>query len=204
MADGPPPIIGIAGGVGSGKTTVARMLGDLGCVVVHSDDLARLALRQPDVRDAIASWWGPGVLDSSGEVDRGAVARIVFARPAERKRLESLVHPWIEERRREIFDGAPPGTPALVIDAPLLFEAGLDAECDAVIFVETDRAARLARLGETRGWNQDELDKREDSQLGLDEKRSRSDYVIVNDGDLQALREQVGRILKHMTQDRRR
>ncbi len=196
-------ILGIAGGVGAGKSTVAGILAGLGCVVADSDVLGREALRDPDLRDKIVSWWGTGVLDESGEIDRAAVARIVFARPRQRRRLESLVHPWIRSRRRALFEQAPPDTRALVIDAPLLFEADLDRECTAVIFVETDRPQRLARLADSRGWHETELARREESQISLDDKRARSDYVVINNGDLDELSEQIHRILNELRQPRR-
>jgi dephospho-CoA kinase len=197
------PSLGIAGGVGSGKSSVAAILAELGCVVCDSDGLARESFSDPAVRDEIISWWGSGVVDESGGIDRAEVARIVFSRPDQRQRLESLVHPWIETRRRKLFEQAPPDTRALVIDAPLLFEAGLDAECDAVIFVETDPARRLARLTKSRGWDEAQWKKREESQLSLDDKRARSDYVVINNGDLDTLTEQVRRILNELTQPRR-
>lgn len=191
------PIIGIAGGIGSGKSTVARILGELGCVVVDSDALARAALREPAIRDELVRWWGGSILDE-GEVNRSAVAKIVFSDPVQRKRLEGLTHPWIEQRRREIFAAAPADAPALVIDAPLLFEAGLDSECDAVIFVDVDRTTRLARLAASRGWDDAELARREDSQLPLDEKRSEADYVVVNRRGEQELASQVSEVLRQI------
>ena len=203
MANSSLPSLGIAGGVGSGKSSVAAILAQLGCLVADSDALAREAVRDPAVRDRIVSWWGSGVLDESGEIDRGEVARIVFSRPDQRRRLESLVHPWIEARRRKLFEQAPPDARALIIDAPLLFEAGLDRECDAVIFVETDPARRLARLTSSRGWDEAQWKKREESQLSLDDKRARSDYVVINNGDLDELTEQIRRILNELTQPRR-
>ncbi len=196
-------IIGIVGGVGAGKSTVAGILAGLGCVVADSDAMAREALRDPDLRAEILSWWGPAVLDESGAIDRSAVARIVFARPRQRQRLESLVHPWIRSRRRALFKQAPSATAALVIDAPLLFEAGLDRECTAVIFVDTDRPRRLDRLVESRGWDETELARREESQLSLDDKRARSDYRVINNGDLDELSEQIRRILNELRQPRR-
>ncbi len=186
MANGFQPIIGLAGGAGAGKSAVAAILSRLGCVVCNSDDLGRQALCDPAIRDELVGWWGRGVLNQDGEIDRAAVAAIVFSRSEELGRLESLVHPWIEARRKALFEMAPAGVCALVIDAPLLFEAGLDAECDAVIFVDADRGTRLARVAEGRGWDEQELGKREDSQLPLDEKRARSDYVVSNNGDLRA------------------
>ena len=198
------PVIGLAGGIGAGKSAVAAILAGLGCVVCNSDDLARQALGDPAIRAELVGWWGRDVLNPDGEIDRAAVAAIVFNRPDELRRLELLVHPWIETRRKALFATAPADVCALVIDAPLLFEAGLDAECDAVIFVDADRGTRLARVAEGRGWDELELDKREDSQLPLDEKRARSDYVVSNNGDLRALSEQVHRTLNEIVQNRRR
>ena len=198
------PVIGLAGGVGAGKSAVAAILSRLGCVVCNSDDLGRQALRDPAIRAALIGWWGREVLNPDGEIDRTAVAAIVFNRPQELRRLELLVHPWIEARRKALFAKAPVDACALVIDAPLLFEAGLDAECDAVIFVDTDRRTRLTRVADERGWDEQELGKREDSQLPLDEKRARSDYVVSNNGDLRALSEQVHRTLNEIVQNRRR
>jgi dephospho-CoA kinase len=198
------PVIGISGGIGSGKTTVAKLLAELGCVVTHSDEDGRAALRDPQIRETIVAWWGRGVLDEHGEIDRSAVAHIVFDDPAQRTRLESLTHPWIETRRRERWASAPPGAPALVIDAPLLHEAGLDAVCDAIIYVQTDRSRRLGRVRDERGWDEAELLRREDSQMPLDEKRSKADYVVENDGDLESLAQQVHRILDEIVKKHRK
>jgi dephospho-CoA kinase len=143
-------------------------------------------------------WWGPKVLDGEGEIDRAAVAHVVFADPEQRKRLEELTHPWIETKRKAMFEHAPLGTPALVIDAPLLFEAGLDSICDEVVFVDTPRDIRLARVQETRGWNASEMAKRELSQLPLDEKQRRADHVVSNSGDLTSLAAEVGRVFRQI------
>jgi len=189
------PVIGLVGGIGAGKSSVAKILAELGCVVSDSDAQARAALRDPRIKDPILKWWGERVLDRQGEIDRAAVAQIIFADPVERRRLESIVHPWVEARRRELFAHAKPEAPALVIDAPLLLEAGLDRECDAILYVEADRPTRLARLAATRGWNPQELGKREQSQLPLDEKRRRADHIVQNNGDLSELTLQVRRVL---------
>lgn len=178
-----PPVIGLTGGIGAGKSTVAGVLESLGCVVSRSDDDARAALRDPAIRAELVAWWGDDILDPHGAVDRARVAAIVFSDPDERRRLEGLTHPWIERRRRELFDAAPDDCPALVIDAPLLLEVGLDRACDAVIFVDASRATRLERVRATRGWDEAELDRRALSQLPLDVKRKRADHVIQNDGD---------------------
>ena len=193
------PIIGIVGGVGSGKSTVAGMLRDLGCVVADSDAYARQALHDPAIRDQIVRWWGREVLnETSGEIDRKRLAAIVFANADERRRLETLTHPWIERKRRAMFDAAPDTARALVIDAPLLLEAGLAGECDAVIFVDASAAARRQRVQASRAWTETQWQQREKAQLPLDEKRQRADHVVVNSGDLADLRAAVERVLKEI------
>ncbi|MCH8824374.1 MAG: dephospho-CoA kinase [Planctomycetes bacterium] len=198
-----PPIIGLVGGIGSGKSTVAGILAEQGCLVVDSDQLARQALEQPEIRDRLVSWWGSAILDADGRIDRSKVASIVFSSLDERKRLESLVHPWIEKQRLSLFESAPPKTLALVIDAPLLIEAGLIAQCDAVLYIDTDRETRLARLVKSRNWDEKELARREDSQLPLDDKRSIAHHIVENKGDLQSLTEIVRQVLREIINSHR-
>lgn len=188
-------IIGLAGGIGSGKSAAAKILRDLGCAVSDSDEAARAALRDPDIRAELISWWGRDILDGEGGIDRRKVAGIVFADANERKRLEMLTHPWIEKRRKAYFASVGLEARALVIDAPLLFEAGVDSVCDAVIFVDANPTTRLARVMQTRNWDTSMLERREDSQMSLDEKRKRADYVVLNDDDLNGLKNQLNQIL---------
>ena len=191
-----PPVIGITGAIGAGKSTVARLLADLGCVVSDSDADARAALEDPAIRDRIVDWWGPGMLGSDGRIDRAAVAGVVFADPEARRRLESIVHPRVHARREELFAAAEPATPALVMDVPLLFEAGLEDRCDTVVFVDAPLETRLARVAAGRGWTAEDLLRREASQWPLDEKRRRADHVLVNDGDRDRLAERVRELLQ--------
>lgn len=190
-------VIGLAGGIGAGKSTVAAIFRRLGCVVIDSDDLARTALDRPDVRDELVRWWGPSILDSQGKVDRKAVAKIVFADEAERRRLEALVHPIVRSSRADavaLARGA--GARAAVVDAPLLFEAGVDAECDAVVFVDAPRELRLRRVRARSDWDEAELARREASQIPISEKQARSDFIVRNDTlDTRALEDQVRVVL---------
>jgi len=188
------PVIGLTGGIGSGKSTVARMLTDLGCVVSDSDRDGRAALRDPDIHRTLVSWWGESILED-GVVNRSAIGKIVFSDPQQRRRLEALTHPWIERRRHATFDAADSDAVAYVIDAPLLMEVGLERICDAVIFVDCGAAIRLERVTMTRGWDHRELSRREDCQLPLDAKRYRADHVVQNDGDLDRLKGQVETVL---------
>ncbi|MFO0873555.1 MAG: dephospho-CoA kinase [Phycisphaerales bacterium] len=190
------PLIGLVGGIGAGKSTVAQILRDLGCVVSDSDALAREAFDDAGVRAALRGRWGGRVFSSRGAVDRKTVATIVFGDDAERRWLESITHPWIEDRRRAMFAAAPPQAPALVIDAPLLLEAGLGPRCDAVVFVDAPREERLARVRATRGWDAGELARREAAQWPLERKRRASSIVLMNDGDRPSLADKVREALE--------
>jgi dephospho-CoA kinase len=177
----PKPVIGIIGGVGSGKSTVARLFGSLGCAVIDADTLAHEAISRPDVQRQIIAWWGPGVLKPDGTLDRRAVGRIVFNDEAQLLRLESLVHPMVRRRRaelREQYQGDP-GVIAIVEDTPLLLEKGLAGDVDALVFVAADEPERGRRVAD-RGWVAGELGRREKMQLPLDTKRNRADYIIDN------------------------
>ena len=196
-----PAIIGLAGGIGAGKSTVARVFEDLGCVVIDSDALSREALGRDDVRETLRRWWGEEVFGADGRVDRGAVARIVFSDDKERRRLEGLIHPLIERvRAQRIEDARNAGVRAVIVDAPLLFEAGLEKEMDAVVFVECPFSERLERVKSSRGWNEKELILREKAQLGVEQKRQRSDYEVVNMGGVDDLRHQISQILTRITE----
>jgi len=185
-------ILGLAGGVGSGKSAVARILGELGYVVSDSDAGARAVLERAHVIEELVAAFGDGVLDGEGKPDRRAIADAVFGNEAKRKQLESIVHPRLHEERTALIESARAEHAAgVVIDAPLLFEAGVDTECDAVIFVDTPREIRLRRVVEGRGWSEAELARREAAQMPLGEKRDRSGAVVANDGDLADLRARV-------------
>ncbi len=198
------PVIGLVGGIGSGKSAVAAAWKSLGCTVAHSDDLAKRALEDPTIRDTLIGWWGATVLDTAGRVDRSAVAKIVFTDGSQRKRLEELVHPWIEQLRRAAFAASPKDVPALVIDAPLLLEAGLDRECDAVVFVDAPLSERIRRVQSNRGWDTTELSRREAAQWSLDRKRAAAHHVISNEGDLSSLQAEASRVLEAIRAEFRR
>lgn len=187
------PIIGITGGIGSGKSFVAQLFGELGCHVIDSDARARAAFIDPPIQQTLREWWGDQVFLPDGGIDRAAIARKVFADPEARRRLEGLIHPWIEKNRQaEMMQfAADPTVLAFVWDAPLLFEAGSVKQCDAVVFVEAPLQLRSERVGRSRGWGPDELDRRENSQWPLDKKRELSDYVLNNTADAAQVRDQV-------------
>jgi len=186
-----PPVIGLVGGIASGKSTVAAMLRELGCVVCDADRTAQEALDDSGVQQELVRWWGDRTLDDAGKVDRAVVADIVFANDDDRRRLERLIHPLVEQARHACFSSAPPDTKALIIDAPLLLEAGLGEQCDAILHVESSLPRRQERVHAARGWDKAELARREETQVSLDEKRSRADHVLCNDGDETSLKAEV-------------
>lgn len=197
-----PAVIGIAGGIGSGKSAVARFLGERGCPVYDADaEVSRLYERR-DVIDRLRSWWGPDVAADGTTIDRARVAQIIFEDSAQRARLEGLLFPLLARAREDLKgQAALAGAPAIVLDAPLLFEAGLDAECDAIIFVDTPRDERLRRLRARSGWDAGELDRRERAQLPLDAKRARSGYTVSGDGSRDELRRRVNVLLDDILRD---
>lgn len=181
------PILGLAGGIAAGKSFVAAKLAELGCCVISSDALVRTAYTHPAVKRAIFEMFGDGVFDPGGDVDRAAVGRAVFADAEQRRRLEQLLHPIVNEVRLQRMrqGAADPAVRAFVWDSPLLFETGLDALCDAVLFVETPPEVRAQRAV-ARGWSEKEWRRRENVQHPLDKKREKADYVIRNAADAPA------------------
>jgi dephospho-CoA kinase len=190
------PIIGLAGGIASGKTTVATILADLGAAVINADQINHEELNDPDVLDRLKQWWGHAVISPDGRADRDAIRQFVGNDPTQRRRLEQLVHPRIARRSESLIARyqSDPDVRAIIWDAPLLYEVGLAERCDFVIFVETDRQARLERVRQ-RGWSENDLERFEGSQEPLEAKKRRADYVVRGDGDLQALRGEVEKVL---------
>ncbi len=198
---GHKPVIGLTGGIGSGKSTVASVFADAGCAVINSDDLNSQQLATPEVIAELTRWWGKKILTESGTLNRKAIASVVFQDPSQRKRLESFLHPRIaceSERRMDEFQAAP-SVRAVILDSPLLLEAGLDAKCDTVVFVDADDQTRLSRVVKSRGWTEDQWRQREKSQFALDKKRMRADHVLANNSsDLDELRSSVDDILQSL------
>jgi dephospho-CoA kinase len=197
---GGKPVIGIAGGIGSGKSFVAHLFGEEGCLVISADDQVRLAYKDFRVKQAIKQWWGNLVFNPNGEVDRSAVARKVFSRADELRRLEQLLHPIVNQARENMMKikADDPQVVAFVWDTPLLFEAGLEKRCDAVVFVDSPVELRRERLRQSRGWEAAEVESRENLQLPLDKKKEISDYVISNTAGADQVRAQVREVLSRI------
>ncbi|HZV49048.1 MAG TPA: dephospho-CoA kinase [Candidatus Dormibacteraeota bacterium] len=194
-------LVGLTGGIGTGKSTVAAMLRAKGVCVVDADEATR-AVQVPGSEglDRIVEAFGPDLLTPSGELDRARLASIVFKDPRARQRLNAIVHPlvraWMAERVRE---AAGRGEPVVVLDIPLLYESRGEEGLDAVIVVYAPPELQLRRLVELRGMSEAEARERIAAQMPIDEKRRRARYVIVNTGDLDQLRAEVERVWGQVT-----
>ncbi len=162
-------------------------------MVVDSDQLTHRELEDPVVIDTYRSWWGDRVIAPDGRIDRNAVADTIFSDEAQRLRLQSFLYPRLARRRREIVAQCQDDSSvvAIVFSSPLLYEAGLDQECDVVVFVDADRALRLQRAAKDRGWTEQEFQRRENLQKPLDIKKKAADHIMVNNSSTRALRSQV-------------
>ncbi len=178
------PILGIVGGIGSGKSYVAGLFARLGAYVIDADQLGHQTLMNPVIKKQIMANWGAAVFDPQGEVDRKKLAAIVFSQPAEKARLEALVFPFIGEGIVSAIKKyqADPAVKLFILDAAILLETGWREHCNAIIFVEASEATRLMRVA-GRGWDAQELQRREASQWPLEKKKAACQYVIPNEGD---------------------
>jgi dephospho-CoA kinase len=188
--------IGLVGGVASGKSLVARMLVELGAGLLDADRTGHAVLAaDADVQTALRERWGDAVFSADGSVARAAVARRVFAMDTgaelDRLFLEDLLHPRIGQRLKKLRDQyAAEGKPAVVLDAPLLLEAGWGPMCDVVLMIDAARELRLERARQ-RGWTEAEFDRRERAQWPIEDKRREAHFLISNDGTDTQLREAV-------------
>lgn len=193
-----PLLVGLTGGIGSGKTTVARMLAGKGAVVVDADALARQVLEpgQPALEE-VRQVFGPEVLQHDGSLDRRALARLVFANADARKRLEAITLPRVSQEARRLMAQAGPGQVA-VYDVPLLVEKHLEDQFDLVLVVEADLEQRLRRLA-ARGLSREESVARMGSQASDVKRRAVSDVVLRNSAGLEQLGLQVDSLWQQVT-----
>lgn len=188
------PIVGVIGGIGSGKSAVARGAAALANVaVIDADRLGHEVLEFDSVKSRLRDRYGSAIFDAQGQVNRKSLAMQVFGvgNATARRDLEAIVHPVIAERMdAAIAAAAASGRDAVLVDAAVLLEAGWSGRCDAIVYVDATPEVRWRRVQERSGWTVEELQRREASQLSLEAKRAQSTVVIENNQDTpQASRE---------------
>jgi dephospho-CoA kinase len=185
-------VLGLTGGIGSGKSMVASMLTQLGADVIDADRIAREVVEpgQPALKE-IATAFGTDILLPDGRLDRGKLARIIFADPVARGTLNAITHPRIRERMDAEISARRSRAGVLVVDIPLLYENDRTRAVETVIVVWVDLKTQLRRLQERDGLSVEEARQRIAAQMPLDEKRAGADVVIDNSGSREKTRRQV-------------
>ncbi len=190
--------VGLTGGVASGKSAVASLLAELGAVVVDADVLARevVAPGTDGLREVVAAF-GPEVLTTSGELDRPALAGLVFADEGARRRLEAIIHPRVRARAAQL-EAAAPQNAVVVHDIPLLVETGQADSFDAVIVVDTPVQVQVERMVRLRGMSPAEAEARIAAQVTREQRRAVATYVVENAGTLEDLRAEVTEVFEKL------
>jgi len=189
---GEKPIIGILGGIGSGKSTVAAEFVKLGCKVIDADKIAHELLEKKDVREKIVGLFGQAILDSAGKIDHRKLAEVGFADADKLSSLNKTIHPLVLERAEVLIKqyNRQNQVKAIVLDMPLLAEVGWARRCNKLIFVDCKRQLRLDRAKKT-GFDENQFKIRENFQISLDNKAGLADNIVDNNSGLLSLVKQV-------------
>jgi len=185
-----PSLIGLTGGIAAGKSEALRILAGLGARTISTDGLVHELLGTGEVRDRLVDRWGPEIAPG-GEVDRAAVAAIVFERREELHWLESLLHPRVRERVRDWAAGLPADTEVAVVEVPLLFEGGMEPTFDGTITVVAADRHRMERAA-ARGHGG--LEGRDTRQLSQAAKAAKATWVVENHGSVEELQDELERL----------
>ena len=186
-------IIGLTGGIASGKSTAAEILNEQGAVVIDTDQLAHRIMEpgEPAWQDIVAHF-GQDILNNDGSIDRGALGAIVFADAQQLQQLNRITHPRAGERLQQELEALRrSGRQLVFIEAALMYETGMDRLCSEIWVVWVDQINQRQRLMERNGFSPEEAQQRIAAQMSLDEKARRADLVIDNNADLLQLRKQV-------------
>lgn len=193
-------VLGITGGIASGKSSVTEMFRRRGALVVSADALAREVVRpgSPVLRQLVARF-GAGILGADGSLDRAALGARIFSDEASRRALNEITHPAIARLARErLTQSRQSGAPLVIYEAPLLFEAGAEGRVDKVLVVKIRPETQLARLMVRDGLSEPDARRRIAAQMPQEEKLARADYVIDNSGTLQDTEAQVRALLERL------
>ncbi|MCU0708719.1 MAG: dephospho-CoA kinase [Pirellula sp.] len=204
-----PLVVGVIGGVASGKSEVTRYLEQLGALVIHADAIGHEVLREREVIEVLRERFGNEIIDAeTGHIDRSRVASRVFGDSIEaetnRRTLESVVHPRIRKRIRESLDEAlmHVRNPVVVLDVPLLIESGWIDSCNRVIFVDAPMETRWTR-SQARGWSREQFQARESAQVDIATKRQSATDILGNAGSIESLHKEIDAWWRNHVADRR-
>jgi dephospho-CoA kinase len=193
-------VIGLIGGIGSGKSRVAAELARHGGIVISGDKLGHEALQDHDIKAAVIKRWGEDILDGEGNIERRRLGKVVFAEAGEKQALENLSFPYIERRIGEEIDKARYDRQAtlIVLDAAVMLEAGWNKFCNRLVYVKAPRDFRLRRLAAQRSLDEKEVAARENAQWPEAEKEKRADFVLDNSGSPEELARNVNDLVKKL------
>lgn len=190
-------VIGLTGGIASGKSTVSTMLKEKGIRVVDADHIARIVVEVGEpAYNQIVEEFGIGILKEDTTINREKLGAIIFADEKKRQTLNSIVHPAVrKEMLKQIEEEKTKRANAVVLDIPLLFESKLTHMVDITLLVYVDQETQMKRLRMRNGYNEEEIKMRINSQLPLHEKRELSDYIIDNNGSIEETKKQLNMLL---------
>jgi dephospho-CoA kinase len=193
---GKKPIIGILGGICSGKSTVAAEFAKLGCKVIDADKMAHELLDRKDIRERVVGLFGETVTGRGGNIDHKKLAGVVFADEEKLSSLNKIIHPFVLERAEKLIEkyNGQSHIKAIVLDMPLLVEVGWDKKCDKLIFVDCKRESRVKRAKKMGIFDENQLKIRENFQISLDKKVAITDNTIDNNSGFSALAKQIAEI----------
>ena len=200
---GNKPIIGIVGGICSGKSTVANEFAKLGCKVIDADKIAHELLQNKDVKEEIVNLFGQNILNSTGKIEHQKLADVVFADTEKLSSLNKIIHPLILKGAEELIKqyNSQISVKAIVLDMPLLIEVGWAKRCDRLIFIDCEQKKRIDRAKKMGIFNENQIKIRENFQISLDNKANIADNVVDNNSDFSTMVRQVADIFSYIVND---
>ncbi len=196
------PTIGILGGVGSGKSSVIRQVTEFQLQIIDADKIGHDLLQGSNVLKQLRQIFPASIFNSRGQIIRSKLAQQVFGESAEQKtglnQLEQIIHPAIRCEIKAQIQTVVPSVDAVILDAAILLETGWAEECDHLIYIDTPEAQRIERVKFSRNWSAEELERRECTQLPLETKRQRADFIVDNSATMEQAVQQMTRILRSL------
>ena len=187
-------VIGVTGGIGSGKTEVCQRLAALGLKVLNADQIAReISESDPEVRNALIMYFGEGILNSDGLLNRRKLGELVFSNEAARRQINQIIHPRVLQQISQEIEACRRAGDCwvVIIEAALIYEVGMEKSLDGVVVVDAPVQARIDRIRQRDGLTRQEIENRIKSQMPLEEKVKRADFVVDNSGSISDLEQKV-------------